>query len=270
MVKYGIIAAVVFLVLLVVAAPLGIVGYMKTSARMAGDAIHNSIPVEVQIERARDMIAELEPVIEKNTKAIVGEQCELKRLEEEISDMEEKLADDKGEILQLQADLQSGDQIYVYTTNRGEQTFSADQVKADLAAKFERFKTSEATLENLCKIRDARTAGLMAAEQKLANMQAEKQQLEVEVENLIARMQMVEAQQVASDYQFDEGELGDVKQLIDDLDVRLEVAERMVHSESYYPGEIQLDDPSNEDVCEQVAEYFGQGKPEIEMVAVGE
>ena len=53
-----------------------------------------------------------------------------------------------------------------------------------------------------------------------------KRQLEVDVENLEARLKMVEVAQTASNYQFDDSQLGRVKELIGDLRSRLSVEEK--------------------------------------------
>ena len=76
-----------------------------------------------------------------------------------------------------------------------------------LANRFNRYKTSEATLASLQKLHDARLKGLAAARQQLDGMLAQQRQLQVEVENLEARNQMVAAAQTTSNYQFDDSRL---------------------------------------------------------------
>ena len=73
-------------------------------------------------------------------------------------------------------------------------------MKCDLANRFDRFKTSDATLASLREIQTARQKSLDAARQKLDGMLAAKRQLEVDVENLEARLKMVEVAQTASNY----------------------------------------------------------------------
>ena len=52
-------------------------------------------------------------------------------------------------------------------------------------------------------------------------MLAAKRQLEVDIENLEARKKMVEVAQTTSNYQFDDSQLGQVKELVTDLRTRL-------------------------------------------------
>ena len=116
-------------------------------------------------------------------------------------------------------------------------------MKCDLANRFERFKTSDATLASLREILTARQQSLDAARQKLDGMLACKRQLEVDVENLEARLKMVEVAQTASNYQFDDSQLGRVKELIGDLRGRLSVEEKMLHAEGTLQGEIPVEQP---------------------------
>ena len=120
--------------------------------------------------------------------------------------------------------------------------YTPKQVKQDLANRFERYKTNDATVQSLKEIHMARTRGLEAARQKLENMLAVKQQLEVDVENLESRLKMVEVAQTSSEINLDDSRLGRCKDLITDLRTRLDVAERIVSTEGQYHGEIVLED----------------------------
>ena len=87
-------------------------------------------------------------------------------------------------------------------------------MRTDLAHRFERYKTGETMLSSLKEIRNARQKSLVAARQKLEGMLASKRQLQVEVENLEARVQMIAAAKSTSNYQFDDSRLGRVKELV--------------------------------------------------------
>ena len=67
---------------------------------------------------------------------------------------------------------------------------------------------------------------------------ASKRQLQVEIENLEARCQMIAAAKATSNYQFDDSRLGRVKELVAGLRSRLEVSEKLVNAEVYYHDEI--------------------------------
>ncbi|MGQ9762002.1 MAG: hypothetical protein ACUVQH_08835 [Thermogutta sp.] len=237
-----------------------LISYVRTSANYVQESVVDAVPMEFQIRRARKMIDDLLPEIRKNMHIIAREEVELERVERQISQAREQLEKEKAIVLRMKDDLASGKPRLVYSGRE----YTAEQVRIDLANRFERFKINEATLANLEQIRDARMKSLQAARDKMEGMLAAKRQLEVEVENLQARLQMVQAAQTTSAYQFDESALGRVKELITDLKARLDVAERLVHSQGTYQGEIPVEDPNAKDIVDEVTRYFEAGSAELE------
>lgn len=226
--------------------------YLRTSAGYVTDAVQEAVPIEFQIDRARGMVRDLVPEVRKNMHVIAKEEVEVQRLDEQIGETQTRLDKEKEQILRLKADLVSGKDGFKY----GGRSYTAEEVRTDLANRFERYKTSEATLGSLKEIRNARQKSLVAARQKLEGMLASKRQLQVEVENLEARLQMVAAAQTTSKYQFDDSQLGRVKELVSNLRTRLDVAEKLVNAEVYYHDEIPVEKVAPENIVEQVTEHF--------------
>jgi chromosome segregation ATPase len=225
-------------------------GYVKQSAQEA-------VPIDFQIDRARGLIADLAPEVRKNMHVIAKEEVEVQKLEEQIADAETRLVKDKEQLIRLKTDLAEAKEKYQYAGR----TYTAAEVKTDLANRFERFKTADATLASLKQIHSARQKSLDAARQKLEGMLAAKRQLQVEIENLEARSQMVAAAQTTSNYQFDDSRLGHVKELISSLKTRMEVNEKIVNAEVNFHDEIPLDKATAENIVEQVSEYFTPPAP---------
>jgi chromosome segregation ATPase len=237
--------------------------YLRTSAGYVSDAVQESVPIEFQVDRARGMIQDLLPEVRKNMHVIAKEEVEVKRLDEQIADTRTRLAKEKSQLLRLKTDLASNKSEYTYA----DRTYTAEDVRADLANRFNRYKTGEATLISLTDIRNARQKSLTAAQHKLEGMLASKRQLQVEVENLEARCQMIAAAKSTSDYQFDDSRLGRVKELVSNLRNRLEVTEKLVNSEVYFHDEIPLDKATPANIVEQVTEHFSDKAPAANAVA---
>lgn len=229
------------------------VSYVRTSLGYLKGSVQESIPIEFQIERARGMINDLVPEVRKNMHVIAKEEVEVQRLKEQIEQTQGRLGKEKTEVLRLKTDLASGQDVFKYAGR----SYTCAQVKADLANRFERYKTGDATLGSLQQILTARERSLDAARQKLEGMLAAKRQLGVEVENLQARLQMIAAAQTTSNYQFDDSRLGRAKELVASLRTRLDVAERLVNAETNMHGEIPLDATTPENIVDEVTEYFG-------------
>lgn len=232
--------------------------YVRTSVGWVKDSVKDNVPVEFEIDRARKMVKDLVPDIRKNMHLIAREEVELERLGKQVVELEARLVKDKAGILQLKTDLEGAQDSFQYASHR----YTRDEVKTDLGRRFERFKTNEATLASLREISTARTRSLEGARQKLENMLAQKRQLEVEVENVEARLKMVQAAQVGNDYHFDDTRLGRVKELLNELRTKIEVDERLVGSESEF-GEIHLDVQVSDNIVEQVTDYFAGPQAEV-------
>jgi hypothetical protein len=233
--------------------------YVSTSWARLTDSVEQSVPVEFQIDRARKMVKDLVPDIQRNMHVIAKEEVEVDQLEHQIADAEQKLTKDRAELMRLKADASSAQDHFTYAGR----TYTLAQVKTDLANRFERFKTSEATLASLREMHAVRVKSLDAGRQKLEGMLAARRQLEVDVENLEARNKMVEVAQTTSNYQFDDSQLGRVKELVTDLRTRLQVAEKMVNSESSLHDEIPLDQTTPANIVDQVGQYFSADQTKV-------
>lgn len=228
------------------------VSYVRTSAGWVKQSVRNSVPVDFEIERARQMVKNLTPEVRGNMHVIAQEEVEVERLERQIAKTQETVDKERGEIVRLKNDLTSSRVTFEY----GGRTYTIQQVKTDLTNRFERFKTHEATLASLRGVQQARRRSLEAARQKLEGMLAAKRNLEVEVENLEARKKMVEVAQTTSDYNFDDSQLGRVRELVADVRTRLNVAEKLAGADGALHEEIPLTPSGNEDIVEQVSQYL--------------
>lgn len=236
------------------------VSYVATGYGRLHDQVKQNVPIEFELERAHRMISDLTPEIRRNMHLIAKEEVDVEKLQRQVDKLNEGLAQDKREVLRLKADLDDGSQTYQYASHR----YTREQVKTDLAGRFERFKTQDATREKLEGILNARQKGLDAARAKLDGMLVAKRQLEVDVENLEARLKMVEVAQTTSAFKFDDSQLSRTENLLDDIQTRIEVAEKLVASEGYFGEQIQLDEVEVKDVSDEVAAYFsGENDTEI-------
>lgn len=236
--------------------------YMKMAAHSVKQGIQESIPIEVEIKRARDMIADLKPEIADNLQLIAREEVEVARLTKEVGGRQELLAKSKRDILRLKDDLQDKDARYVYAGRH----YSEDQVRDNLASRFKQYQTQEATTSKMEKILEAREKNLEACRRKLDEMLAAKRQLEVEVENMQARLTMVQVAETSSQMAINDSQLSQTRQLLDTIRTRIDVAEKMVNSEGILDGNIQLEEETPSDLLEQITAYFSDGSSNSESL----
>ena len=231
--------------------------YVKTFGSSARAAIKAEVPIEFEIQRARDMVANLVPDIRQCMHVIAEEEVNVEHLSREVVRAEADMNKQKDEIQAHRRDVDQGRQTYQYASR----TYTSHEVKRDLAARFERYKTAEATLASKRQILTAREKSVSAAREKLDGMLASKRDLEVQLENLDARLKTVQAAQTASSVQLDDSQLARAKKLISDLNKQLDVAQKMLDADGKFTGLIPVDTVNAvpEDLSNQIDEYFGRG-----------
>lgn len=241
--------------------------YVKTAWNRVTNGVERSVPVEFQIDRARQLVEDLAPEVRRSMEIIAKEEIELERLGERIETQTEKAEKSKRDILRLQSDLAGDREVFRYAGH----SYDRSEVADDLSRRFTRYKVSDETLEHLRKMRGARLANLDAARQKLTAMISAQKNLETDIMNLEAKRQLVEVAQASSDVvALDESRLSRAKGLIADIRSRLDVASRLANADTAFPGEIQLDAAESEDVREQVAAYFSlDGDESVATIEAG-
>ncbi len=236
--------------------------YLKTGVTCLHQGIKDQIPVEVEIKRARDMISNLKPEIAQNLHVIAREEVEVGRLNKEFTSKSQYLAKARQDILRLKNDVSDRPTKFVYAGRQ----YTEEQVRDDLHQRFKQFQTQEATASKLEKILAAREKNLDAARRKLDEMLAAKRQLEIEVENLQARLTMVQVAETSSGLSLNDNQLSQTRSLLDEIASRIEVSERLVDSEGVFQGAIPLDESAPEDIVDLISSYFGKSQAEIEAL----
>jgi hypothetical protein len=265
MVRKGIVLGVAGLVLLGLLFGREGASHVRTSLGWVRQSVRESVPVDFELSRARQMIKDLDPEIHRNMHLIAKEEVEVKNLRDQLASAETQLTKNRSDIERLTGDLKRGESHFVYSGK----SYSARQVETDLSRRFDQYKVKEATLGKLTQVLAARERGLDAGREKLKAMQAAKNQLVVDIANLEARLEMVKVAQATSEFNFDDSRLSRTKELVRDIGARIDVAEKLVNTETTYPGQINLDEQKSDgDITEQITAYFESSKAADASVAV--
>ena len=228
--------------------------YARQGVNWVRCSASDSVPLEWELNRARQMIADLKPEIEVNAKRIAKEKIQVLRLEKELANSDARLVKAQSDIERLTEDLQKESISYTY----GNRTYTSAQVKDDLSNRFKRFKTRQATADKLQQMLTARKGSLKAAHERMDAMLSAKRQLEVEVENLQARLGALRVAQTSSELSLDDSQLSRTRGLLDDIATRIDVEEETISVDMEYFGEIDLDEPTEENLLDDIADYFGK------------
>jgi len=231
------------------------VSYVKSSAKGVRTVVKDSVPIEFELRRARDMVEEIIPEKHANLLLIGEEEVEVAALKGEIEKGRGALQDEESKIKTLRVALEQPRVEYTFAGR----SYGRSEVKTDLAARFERYKESELVLASKVKLLDNREKQLAAAMQMLEKTRSDKRLLEDRIEVLASQYRIVKATAAGSQFQVDNSKIAQTQKLISEIQKRLDVAERVLAHESKFVGAIPVSEVETlpeTDLVAQVDDYF--------------
>lgn len=231
-----------------------VIPYAKSSLHNIRTSVKRAIPLDAQLDAARQQIEDIGPEIRDMVHKVASEKVAIKRLHEEIDGLVVQMESEQTKIVSLRDHLKTGDQHYV---SKG-RAFSNEQVRNDLSKRFERFKSTEKRVDAMKQVLSARETALDAALSKLDETKAQRRELEVLTEELEARLRVVEVQNQANHLNLDSSELSQARTMIDEIRAQVEAAEQEANMLPKYIGEIpvETDEDMHEDIEMQIDAYF--------------
>lgn len=246
-----------------------LVGYVKTSARSVQKAVKREVPLEFQVEHARQMVSDLIPEIGDHMQRIAESQVEVERFRAEVARRQDELAKQEQAIMTLRRDLKTGKSSFVYASH----TYTSEEVQSDLKNRFDRFKSASEALARDRKILSHREGALRSAEEQLDKMLIAKKDLEVKVEEAESRLQSLKAIEAADmnpTIAIDDSKLSHAKEVVAALDQELLIRVKLLDNKGKFSGVIPVDtepQPIAIDVTAEIDAYFdGQKDTEEETV----
>ncbi|MBN1441740.1 MAG: hypothetical protein JXA90_03475 [Planctomycetes bacterium] len=234
--------------------------YVTSSGRMFRKAVKDSVPVEFEIKRARDLLEELVPEMHANLKLIAQEEVEVASLEKEIEREQQALADEEARIEALRTRLAEEKVSY----QLGRLTYTRGELVERLNRSFDQYRTASVLLENKEKLLEGRRRALEAAIAKLEKMRLTRLELASQIENLEAQFRLVEAEASTSQLKIDNSKLAQTHRLLSDLRKRLDVSQRVLAREAHFVDDIPIEQIDETSVLNKVDAHFGSKRPQLD------
>lgn len=226
--------------------------YVKTGSRMVRGAVSDAVPIQVELQRARDAVEDLLPEIHANVRLIAQEEVEIEGLKASIDRGEASLADQRTKIAKLRDALTSREASFTF----GNLKFSREAVKADLARRFEKVRNGDIVLNGKRHLLERRQQSLSAATRCLEEMRAARLDLQEQVEALESQHRLVQAAATHSTLKVDRSKTNDARRIITQIKKRLDVAERLLEKEQIFVESIPVNGIDETDLVSQVDEYL--------------
>ena len=239
------------------------VSYIRSSVRSVQTAVKDTVPIEFELRRGRDLLLEIIPEMHANIRLIAQEEIEVANLKTDIESSTKVLADAGQQIKLLHKKMNLQHTNYIF----GEHKYSRNAVKDELSRRFEQYKESEIILKSKHRLLAAREKSLNAAVQLLEKTRSQKRLLQDKIEGLASQYRLVRAAAVGSTIQVDSSKLAQTEKLIAEIKKRLDVAERVLAHESRFVQDIPLDTVDEKDLLVQIDEYFTPTGNNLDLVA---
>ena len=232
--------------------------YFTGTVRHIQRGVANNVPIEFELERARDMLEEIIPEMHANVKLISQEEVEIAALKTEIDSTVKPMAMEREAIENLNQQLC----LHKASYQVGGHQFTRQELTDDLANRFERFKESEMIKQSKEKMLKIRESSLANAIKNLENTKKNKQLLQNKIASLESKYRLIQASSVGTEYSIDNSKLSQTEKLISQINKRLDVAERVLANEGRFlenktTANITVEDAVNEqELIGQIRDYF--------------
>ena len=235
--------------------------YVSTGVSNVREEVRAAIPIDVELERARQMIKDITPELRSNVRLIVNEEIAVKSLRNEIASATDNVSNQRQQVALLRNQLSDTQTVSVEVGGR---KMPRTRVVEKLASRVNRYKQASAELDSKVKMLEIREKSLSAAQEMFDKSRARKAELEQKVESLVAKHRLVKAQAVASSVHIDDSQLARADRLMKDIEKRLETASRVISYEADLDNYNYDDVLIEEDIIEEADACLGGCEAEAE------
>jgi hypothetical protein len=230
--------------------------YVNSSVRSAQAAVKDSVPIEFELRRARDLLDDILPEMQANVRLIATQEVEMESLRRDIDESRTSIAEERARITKLRDALGSKENSFTFARI----TYTRDQVKDDLARRLEQVKEADMILSGKQRLLSNREKALAAAVSALERTRSQKSLLESQIASLDGQQKLLKATSVGSSIQIDNSKLAQSERLIAQIKKQLDTAERVLAHEAKFTQPIDVQTLSERDVMTQAEEYLAAAK----------
>jgi len=242
--------------------------YIRSSSRCVSSAVKDNVPIEFQLRRARDLLDDIIPEMQASIRSIAEQEVEIASLKAEITDGDKALADAKGKVAKVRDCLSTPGSSF----SIGQVIYTRDELKEDLAHRFERTKEAEMALTGKRRLLSNREKSLQAAMQVFDRTRSQRSQLESQIAALESQHKLVQMASIGSGVRIDHSKLAQTEKLISDIKKQLDVSERVLAHQAKFVDTIPVETTVNEkDLLTEVDAYLApKPAPAIQQAKTAE
>ncbi|MBN1125304.1 MAG: hypothetical protein JXA82_09875 [Sedimentisphaerales bacterium] len=228
------------------------ISYVKSCANWTRSTVKDSVPIEFELKRAQQLLDEIMPEIHQNIRLIAQEEVEIAALKSDLERSEESFTEEELRIKALRNCLNTQKATYTFAGR----DYNREELKQDLAWRFERFKEAQIVLVSKKQMLSTRENALAASMQMLDRARTQKRILASKIEALQAKHRLLKASTIGSGVQFDNSKIAQTEKLIGEIKKRLDVAEKVLAYESHFVQSVPVDAVQETELLQEIDQHF--------------
>lgn len=237
--------------------------YMSSSRRAVRAAVKGNVPIEFELRRARDMIDDLTPEMHASVRRVAQQEVEIAALRRDGDRARADLQAERTQVQKLRDALGTQETSFVFTGVR----YTRDQVKDDLARRFDMLKEAETAQASRDRLLQNRERSLAAAVQVLDRTRSQRSVLESQVAALESQHQLLKAASAGTGDPLDHGKLAQTEQLLASIKKDLDVTEQVLAHEAKFASPIRVDTVNEPELLTKVDGLLAKDAKKGELAA---
>ncbi|MEM6689527.1 MAG: hypothetical protein AAF664_08880 [Planctomycetota bacterium] len=233
--------------------------YVRTAARSVEESVQDTVPIEFELRRARDLIDQILPEMQSQIRQIATEEVQLASLEKSL---QQRLARRESDNEQLIAMKKRAETTFVSID--GAQAKPGMEIYRRIDHKLKALQHLDVSIESDRQLIERRRDSLDASLIVLDETKDRKQELERQVESITARHRLLKSRQIKECKPKRSGSCGQADDLIQQLSRRLAIAEKILDHQAGFEEEQNMtrtetfSDSDAEAVMQRVDEYLAR------------
>jgi hypothetical protein len=222
--------------------------YVRSTYNSMFRAAKADVPVDFQIQRARDLLADTGPEMQKNVRLMAEEEVDIADLRTDIGRTKQSLGDEKTRLQKLRDDLATSQVSFTF----GDFTYTRQELAQELSRRLQNYQQGISAESQKEQLLIDRQKALGAAVQAMDIARAQRTTLESEIEGLEGRYRLVQATAAGSGEEIDNSKLAQATQAIGEIRRQLDISDRMLAQEARFSQPMPIDTVNEKDLLSQV------------------
>jgi chromosome segregation ATPase len=229
--------------------------YLATVASQFREGVHDQIPIEFELRRAEQLIRDIDPQLAGAKRDVAQAEVDLERVQTEVVRLEQQIDRDEKRLRRTVEGLDGE------VANAAFAPTSRRRAEQRLQHAFETHKNNVELLNGKRALIERQENAVFAARERLDAVRAERARLEELVSQLKTQKRQLDAlaaSRDAKELQLDDTALGRARDVLERVQNRLDVAQKMLESELWVELEPETvaDLEPGQDVVAEVRAYF--------------